>query len=68
LEEINILSLNNTFFTVNAVIDSTGIIDDDRIIKYFLKNVRKNIPSRIIIEKDKLIRIILIIKIRIDSA
>ena len=68
MEEINILSLNNTFFTVNAVIDSTGIIDDDRIIKYFLKNVRKNISSRIIIEKDKLIRIILIIKIRIDSA
>lgn len=68
MEWVGILSLDDTFFTVNAVIDSTGIIDDDRIIKYFLKNVRKNISSRIIIEKDKLIRIILIIKIRIDSA
>lgn len=68
MEWVGILSLDDTFFTVNAIIDSTGIIDDDRIIKYFLKNVRKNISSRIIIEKDKLIRIILIIKIRIDSA
>ncbi|MEO2507847.1 hypothetical protein ABHA01_08625 [Clostridium paraputrificum] len=68
MKGVNILSLHNTFFTVNAVIDSTGIIDDDRIIKYFLKNVRRKIPSRIIIEKNKLIRIILIIKIRIDSA
>ncbi len=68
MKGVNILSLHNTFFTVNSVIDSTGIIDDDRIIKYFLKNVRRKIPSRIIIEKNKLIRIILIIKIRIDSA
>lgn len=68
MEGVNVLSLDNIFFSINAVIDSTGIINDDRIIKYFLKNVRRKIPSRIIIEKNKLIRIILIIKIRIDSA
>ncbi|MDU4937157.1 MAG: hypothetical protein E6X34_01730 [Clostridium sp.] len=49
MEGVNVLSLDNIFFSINAVIDSTGIIDDDRIIKYFFKNLRKNIPSRIII-------------------
>ena len=46
------LSLENTkYMNVMAVIDSTGIINNDKPIKDFFENVKKEYPSRIVLEK-----------------
>lgn len=51
MEFINVLPLDSTFFTINAIIDSTGIIDNEKFLQYFMKNISLKRPSRIIIEK-----------------
>ena len=46
------LSLRDTgYMTINTVIDSSGIVDNDIPIRDFFENIDLNYPSKIIIEK-----------------
>ena len=46
------LALRDTgYMTINSVIDSSGIVDNDIPIRDFFENIDLNYPSKIIIEK-----------------
>ncbi|MBM6820848.1 MULTISPECIES: hypothetical protein [Clostridium] len=46
------LALRDTgYMTINSVIDSSGIVDNDIPIRDFFENIGLNYPSKIIIEK-----------------
>lgn len=46
------LALRDTgYMTINSVIDSSGIVDNDIPIRDFFENIDINYPSKIIIEK-----------------
>lgn len=46
------LALRDTgYMTINSVIDSSGIVDNDILIRDFFENIDLNYPSKIIIEK-----------------
>ena len=49
------LALRDTgYMTINSVIDSSGIVDNDIPIRDFFENIDLNYPSKIIIEKYRL--------------